>query len=177
MNSPDSTLVLNLRALVAVAFSHWISASFESNFTGLSLSRLISSMSPVSLTCTHIFRGSFPLGFAELLGVTPALFDVSLIPSSANFLGLMARPDRLVLAESAAAELGVSVDSGSSGLAAGVVADADGVDTVAAGVLAAFFLGGAEGVSSAFLFLAPFVAVVVADVAGVVAAGVLDLLA
>ena len=53
----------------------------------------------------------------------------------------MARPDRLVLAESAAAaaaaEFGVSVDSGSSGLAAGVVADADGVDTVAAGVLAA----------------------------------------
>ena len=40
-----------------------------------------------------------------------------------------------------------------------------------------FFLGGVEGVSSAFLFLAPFVAVVVADVAGVVAAGVLDLLA
>ena len=69
------------------------------------------------------------------------LLGVSLIPSSANFLGFMARPERLVLAESAAAaaEFGVSVDSGSSGLAAaaGVAADADGVDTVAAGVLAA----------------------------------------
>ena len=67
------------------------------------------------------------------------LLGVSLIPSSANFLGFMARPERLVLAESAAAaEFGVSVDSGSSGLAAaaGVAADADGVDTVAAGVLA-----------------------------------------
>ena len=34
------------------------SASLESNLTGLSLSRLISSMSPVAFTCTHIFRGS-----------------------------------------------------------------------------------------------------------------------